>query len=300
MYEVKRIPEDVSISEEMGSKEKFWYDDSEESGDSQNRWLFKHPRPCTGEHWAEKVAEQVCFLLGIEHAKVELAKYRKFRGTVTENFAKEWTLIHGNELLLYTVTDYDPNLTYNQSSHTLVNILKALKTVFDLYESPNEFENARRRIAEYFTLDALISNTDRHHENWGVLFRRENDLVRCRLAPTFDHASSLGRELLDSKRKLILESNNVEKYANSSKVRGGVYWSDNDASGPSPFDLVQRASSKFPNIFVPALNNLKRINSLQIQSVVDQVPKDWMTKFEREFAVKLMIYNKDRLIELIK
>lgn len=46
-------------------------------------------------------------------------------------------------------------------------------------------------------LDAVIGNTDRHHENWGILRKRVGDRWQGMVAPTFDHASSLGRELRD-------------------------------------------------------------------------------------------------------
>ena len=44
-------PEWVLEDEDMGTKEKFWY---RKPGDGENKWLFKHPRSNTGEHWAEK------------------------------------------------------------------------------------------------------------------------------------------------------------------------------------------------------------------------------------------------------
>ena len=44
--------------------------------------------------------------------------------------------------------------------------------------------------AGYLVFDAWIANTDRHHENWGVLIDRRDG--SSRLAPSFDHGSSLG------------------------------------------------------------------------------------------------------------
>src|SRR5262249_9353117 len=50
----------------------------------------------------------------------------------------------------------------------------------------------------YLMLDAWIGNQDRHHRNWGVIFNPVTYLYY--LAPTFDHASSLGRNESDTKR----------------------------------------------------------------------------------------------------
>ncbi|MHB1163969.1 MAG: hypothetical protein ACYC3K_01885 [Candidatus Nanopelagicales bacterium] len=42
--------------------------------------------------------------------------------------------------------------------------------------------------------DALIGNTDRHHENWAVI--RTSGL----LAPAYDHAASLGFDVPERRR----------------------------------------------------------------------------------------------------
>jgi hypothetical protein len=45
-------------------------------------------------------------------------------------------------------------------------------------------------------LDAWIGNGDRHHLNWGLVRNKltPNIIETIHLAPTYDHASSLGRE----------------------------------------------------------------------------------------------------------
>ena len=53
-------PEWVINPEEMGGKTKFWYG----KPDDNTNWLFKYPRPNTGEHWAEKIASESCFFDG--------------------------------------------------------------------------------------------------------------------------------------------------------------------------------------------------------------------------------------------
>ena len=54
-------PEWIVDPEAMGTRTKFWYRDP----DQQINWLFKHPRPNTGEHWAEKIAAEVASVIGI-------------------------------------------------------------------------------------------------------------------------------------------------------------------------------------------------------------------------------------------
>ena len=151
-YPVVGIQEEWLLDEpeeEMGSKRKFWY--REEDGSD---WLFKFPRPNTGEHWAEKIAAEVANLLGIPHAPVELARFGNDRGSTSESFTpKGYELVHGNQLLERVVFDYNPDVTFGQSDHTLENVLAVMERVFVADEAK---KRAKLRVADYFVLDALI------------------------------------------------------------------------------------------------------------------------------------------------
>jgi hypothetical protein len=57
--------------------------------------------------------------------------------------------------------------------------------------------------AGYLVLDAWVANQDRHDRNWAVLERADAPDAR-HLAPSFDHTSSLGFNLVDARRKRVL------------------------------------------------------------------------------------------------
>lgn len=177
--------------------------------------------------------------------------------------------------------------------HTLSNIWQALDSV---YESAEIVRTAKIRIAEYVVLDALIGNTDRHHENWGLLRKRVGDRWRSHVAPSFDHASSLGRELRDERRDMLLAENRISDYAQ--RGRGAIYWSEDGRHGLNPQELLRRATLHYPDLFRPALMKLERLDENSISNLVNRVPSDWMTSSAREFAIALMCYNRKRLQEL--
>ena len=206
-YPITRIqPEWLPVHEHMGTKRKFWYRDPR----GQTDWLFKYPRPNTGEHWAEKIAAEVAARLGIMCAKVELAADDGHRGSTSLSFlSASEELVHGNQLLRWTLDGYDPDLRFGQSEHSFGNIWRCLGRLF---VEPEAGEVAKRRFGEYLVLDAVIGNTDRHHENWGLIRKRRGDGWIGRLAPSFDHASSLGRELLDGNRAGRMEADTVGAY----------------------------------------------------------------------------------------
>ena len=291
IVEVK--PEWIINQEGMGTKTKFWY----RGPDEDANWLFKYPRPNTGEHWSEKIAAEVASVLGIRHAKVELAQFEGDCGSATESFARGGRgLCHGNELLEWTVGGYDPKKKFHQSEHTLANIFAGMDRVF---EKPEDASRAKCTFAEYVVLDALIGNTDRHHENWGLLRRLEGHGLRgiLFLAPSFDHATSLGRELLDERRDRFLKENRVGGYVE--KGRGAIYWSEDERRGPSPLELVRRAVRTYPDLFRPAVLKLAKIDENIFSEIVERIPPDWMTFLAREFAVKLLYYNYGQLKEMV-
>lgn len=89
-------------------------------------------------------------------------------------------------------------------------------------------ENAADVFMGYLLLDTLVSNQDRHHENWGLVTLSN----KLHLAPTFDHASSLGRNKTDEKRLDRLNTrdtgNNVKSYVK--RAKSALY--ENPASQP--------------------------------------------------------------------
>lgn len=293
LYKIEEVPTEWMFRGEfLGSKEKFWY---RQPGEGGRDWLFKFPQPNTGQHWAEKIAAEIAGRLGIRHARVELAVADARRGSVTESFAGPGVdLWHGNQVLTGADHSYDREATFRHSSHTLKRIWDALEHVFT---NPDWARRAKLKIADYIVLDAVIGNTDRHHENWGILRRRVRARLIGRMAPSFDHASALGRELLDERRKLLLDANRVGGYV--AKGRGGVYWSEADGRAPSPLELVRRAADGYPDFLSRALGRLEALNEPAVRAIVRRVPADWMSPLARQFAIALVLYNLSELRRLM-
>lgn len=117
------------------------------------------------------------------------------------------------------------------------------------------------------------------------------------VAPSFDHASSLGRELRDEgmgkSRQRILAEGRIGQYAE--KAPGAIYWEPTDPRGVSPLELVRRAYQKYPETFDNALQLLDKLDKEGLRGIVDRVPVGWMSETSRSFAVELMCYNLQQL-----
>ena len=288
-------PDRILQSEGMGSKEKSWYLVPEVN---ESKWLLKHPRrPNSGDHWAEKIVAEIANTLGIPCARVELARFNDRVGSATENVVPDdYELVHGNEILEFLVSQTDARvLNFRLSDHTVRNIWAALDNAFEFDRDAVE---VKRQFAHYLVFDAVVGNVDRHSENWGLLQLQSGAQLVESLSPSYDHGSSLGRELSDERRVHCLANGSVGEYAE--RGRGGIYWSDADRQGPSPLQLVRLASSDYPELLLPAIESLTQLDDVTLHHIVSKVPIGWMSEPARSFAVELMRYNRERLQEVAR
>ena len=140
--------------------------------------------------------------------------------------------VPANMLLEGAVKNYDGRLRFRQRKYQLstsLNLIK-LRSIGLPQWTPAKFQalSAVDMFVGYLVFDVLVSNTDRHHENWGVVVDYTHRYSPSyNLAPTFDHASSLGRNESDAKRERRLktkdERDTVEAYA--SRARSAFYGS---------------------------------------------------------------------------
>jgi len=277
------LSDSPEVIEQLGSKPKFWF---RMQGDDQP-WLFKYTRENTGEDWSEKIASEIAQLLGVPAATVELAKFMGKRGCASRSFVqtkKGFALIHGSEVLAGRVLEYDRSKQWGQGDHCIKNILMAVEKAFPLQ---NKRVSQLRILAGFIILDAIICNTDRHHDNWGLLSgpSARGKMVH-EIAPSFDHASSLGRELYDSKRVEILDRNGIDRYV--LRGRGGIYWEDTDRKGENPLRLAIKAAESYPKYFQPWMKKLDDLREEDITGIVGRIPVEWMSTEAREFSVRLM------------
>ena len=296
VYPVLEVDSATLIGDEqLGTKPKFWFlRDGHE-------WLFKEARANTGEDWAEKIAAEVAVRTRIDAANVELAQFRGRRGSASKSFINRNTdnLVHGNELL-GRITGYDRNKRQRQSDHTLENIMAAVRAYFP--EREDILNGVLTDLAAYLVLDALIGNTDRHHENWGLVLSYGSlgggvqRVGHLWVAPSFDHASSLGRELRDARRQVYLDGGSVAGYVQ--RGRGGIYLRSNDPFGANPLHLVEVSVRTYPDYFRQALRQIAETPIATLEAVVDDVPEARITRPARELAREILKYNHSALIQL--
>ncbi len=302
MYPIITVPDDAGdILEQLGTKPKFWFGDV-----SSNRYLFKLNRSegedATGEDWSEKVVSELCELLGLPHAQYEFAIWKSQHGVVSRRFAPAGgRLVAGNEILVQLDKAYPKERFYRVRQHTLRLVLaiikqKAIQTPLG-WKPFGNIGSALDVFVGYLLLDAWVANQDRHHENWGFIVSPERTI---HLAPTFDHASSLGWNERDSTRLQRLATRDmrrgVEQYIE--KALSAFFSSPTSSKPMTTLDVFSEAARLNPRAGKAWLERLTEISENDVTKIFDQIPNDRISDTARRFAMKMLELNQKRLLKL--
>ena len=296
MFSIIRVPDEVANSlEQLGTKPKFWFRD-----ERSVNCLFKEVRKGTGEDWSEKVASELCELLGLPHATYELAVWQDKRGVVTPTFVPPGArLVLGNELLAKIVPGY-PASRFMVRQHTLGVVRRIIAQ--PMVRSPLGFsglpgiDSAVDVFVGYLMLDAWIANQDRHHENWALVVSGKGEV---HLAPSYDHASSLGRNESDEDREDRLTTRDtgrsMEHYVG--RAKSAFFASPSGKKPLLTLEAFQAAARSRPSAATAWLLRLEQVSLRKTRSLLEAVPPDRITPVAIDFAQKMLELNRKRLLE---
>jgi len=204
IYDISEVDSSGAV-ESMGNKLKEWITYTLDG--KELRILFKEGRPGTGENWAEKVTGELADLIDLPHADYDfgyLGKDKLGRNqycVICPKFLEERdALIPGNQLI--EGFDFDKRKKFKNPTYTIDGVLNALQKnnvhpPFKTLDQQYIIVEGSDLFIGYLCFDAWVGNTDRHDENWAIITKVDNGNI---LAPTFDHASSLGRNESDESR----------------------------------------------------------------------------------------------------
>ncbi len=292
--------------EPLGTKRKFWFQD-----DNDNvKKLFKIGRPNTGENWVEVVVAEICNLLNIPHAKYKFAIWNEKEGTITTSFVpKDHRLIHGNELLaktyklldkniIYPMQKDDDNKSYKIREYKLKLVLAIIKAEF--LELPIDYKNDKLTrpidvFIGYIMLDCLISNQDRHHENWSWIISPSKKVF---LSPTYDHASGLGCRESDDKKEEKLKTSDKNQTVKYFVTRAKTPFFDNKDKNLKTIEAFKLCADSNKNIALYWLDKLENLDINKIRIIFNKIPDHLISNVSIEFALKILEENKERLMKV--
>lgn len=305
MLDFEKLTCTKDVLEQLGSKEKFWF---YKSNIPNERFLFKYSRENTGEHWSEKISEEIAEILGIPHAKYTLANFNGRNGVYCENLVKDdERLVMGNEVLhANDPSDYpapNPNAEkkfVKTREHTFSRIIGCLEKQKINCPENSPVDKASSLFCGYLLLDAVISNQDRHHENWALILK-----VNTRekfLSPSYDHAASLGFNLSDDEKleRLTTRDKNRSIKFFASKARSAIYNLRDDKNPLGTSEAFIKSSQRQKYCLEYWLKKLDLINEDEIDRILGKFHQEILSEITKEFTKRLILENKIRILEQAK
>jgi hypothetical protein len=234
-----------------------------------------------------------------------LAEWRGRAGVVCQSFVPEGGhLEHGNELLATVVPAHPQGQFYEVYQYTLDRVLDVLEQAHlqvPLYwPSAIGITRPVDVFIGYLMFDAWIANQDRHHENRGVITLPG---AMKYLAPSYDHASSLGAIEIDHVRQDRLTTRDIRRSMAHfvQRARSAFYRSPNDPKTISTIGAFGHAVSRGPHAAQVWLDRLAEIDvSCHVQPLFDTIPEVRITQHAAAFAMRMLELSRQRLLEQYK
>lgn len=284
-FPIIHVPENAPEElEHAGTTIKFWL--------SGRQLLYKQARKNTGEDWSEKITSELAGEVGLPTVYVELAIWKTIPGIVTGSFVQPGeTFVEARDFrshLLQQPRENLPKLVLDEMFKMLEEVEPPLR-----WKLPKGLSNAADVFVGYLAFDAWICNEDRHHGNWGVV---DAGTPRYHLAPTFDHASSLGREFTDEQRTVMLTTGQIDEFVG--RCRSGIFAAPTAKDPLAVHELLAQVATLRP---AAVRYWLERILALPVDSVemlFDRLPTALLTPIRKTMALELMSASRLRLKQL--
>lgn len=223
-------------------------------------YLFKTPGDWRAQQlWSEIIAYRIAALTGVEVPRAFLAVNERTGqvGALIEFFygypdeVEPTRLVHAIDLMQRRGTGQER--PHGAQSNVL--LCRAL-----------EIGEESEWWGRILTFDALIGNTDRHTENWGVLEHlRRNEAPSYSFAPPFDNGTSLGYEIPQERLNAACESESLNRYL--SKGRHHCGWDAADDARAAHISLCDRFKKAYPEAS-KMMQNVIRFDPAQVYEIV--------------------------------
>lgn len=158
------------------------------------RYLFKRSRKAFPEQfWAEIAAYHIGSLLGVEvpPACPAVNSSSGQCAALIEWFYEDGKarFVMGGDFMQKMLEGFDREKGSQHNFHSIRVLFRAL------HQNGAMEPGWRMAWGQTLLFDALCGNTDRHQDNWGVLFDVTDGTLNGRLSPCYDNGTSLGYEL---------------------------------------------------------------------------------------------------------
>jgi len=170
----------------------------------------------------------------------------------------------------------------------------------DLSNGHHFSEDWKAYWAKAFIFDALIGNTDRHQDNWGIIMNPDN--LEMRISPVFDNGTSMGHEISARKFMTFNDGEQIGRYV--SKGWHHMKWKPNDKEQTRHLELVKKLADKYPETRQVMIERLNMVSNQSFKGILDSlIAFDVPIRLSAERAnlmLKLLEFRRCRLLSKLE
>ena len=213
-------------------------------------YMFKLSRSiewCPWQFWVEIIAYRLGCLIGVKVPPAHVGYTAQYGldeipayGSLIEWFYDENSdvFIHGGQFMVQLIEDYDRD--------------KGKKHNFNSVSAFVQIPDFVKHWTGVFVLDTLIANTDRHHDNWGIVLqggKAKPDKAKMSFAPAFDNGTAMEHGQRESNFYKFNDPNKLNKHLTNPRfAKHHMKWSlqQGQDSPLNFFQFVAEFALKYP------------------------------------------------------
>lgn len=243
-----------------------------------HRYLFKESRSAfPSQFWAEIAAARLGQLCGVpvppayaaldQNSGVSAALIEWFYGYQNEPPQR---FVSGGSVMKGAIPNFDHQKGRQHNLTTIENWFSRMQAASSSAARIVHFQaDWIQAWARTLAFDALIGNTDRHQENWGLLLGLSPDdsaTMSIMLSPAFDNGTALGYELVPSKVLAFLKDKNwLRSYI--SRGHHHMRWQLADKHQAQHVELLLQLAKKHPQSR-PAMLSVLQVSDQQFSDAI--------------------------------
>ncbi|MBE0508678.1 MAG: hypothetical protein IBX50_18500 [Marinospirillum sp.] len=256
------------------------------------------------QYWAELIAFRIGKMMGLRLPPVFVAidSTRNEPGTLNEWFMGysnkgDERFLSGGDYMQRRIPSYDREKGKQHNLTTIIELSRVLQRARWLNQDWLHYWGL------CLCFDALIGNTDRHQENWGLIWEESELKARVRFTPYFDNGTSLGHELLPEKmQRMIHDHNELNAYLR--RGRHQMRWTANDQQRLPLIGGITRYCNQYPEIRPILIEHLGRLCEDNLKTMLFDLTRfdlpHPLTQQRAEFIAFLTLTRKRLLLQALE